>query len=81
MTAEVSLLPTEVLVESAFDIAMASSITLYDALYVAASAELDCEMVTADRRLVTGLAGTVWADHAILLRDWASRFDEPPRDV
>lgn len=75
----VTLLPLDELIKPAFDIATSSSITIYDALYVAAAVDLDCVLVTADRRLVAGLTGTRWAGRAILLRDWASRFESPPQ--
>jgi predicted nucleic acid-binding protein len=75
----VTLLPLDDLIEPAFEIATSSSVTIYDALYVAAAVDLDCALVTADRRLVAGLAGTRWAGRTVLLRDWASQFENPSR--
>lgn len=45
----------------AFDIADRASVTVYDALYVALADRRDDVLVTADRRLCNGLAGTPWA--------------------
>jgi predicted nucleic acid-binding protein len=78
LRASLTLVPVEALAEQAFEIADASSITIYDALYVAAAGELDCALVTADARLVRALSGTRWEPHAVLLQDWASRRDVPP---
>lgn len=41
----------------------------YDALYVAAAMAWKAELVTADARLLRGLAGTRWAPHLLPLGD------------
>jgi predicted nucleic acid-binding protein len=46
------------LVVHAIDIALQTGIAVYDGLYVGLARELDCELVTADRRLYNLLRGT-----------------------
>jgi predicted nucleic acid-binding protein len=45
------------LLEAAVDLAIQTSRTVYDCLYVALAIREGCQMVTADRRLVNALAG------------------------
>lgn len=45
----------------ALDIALACGITAYDAHYVALAEALDCQMITADHKLVSTLEGTSFA--------------------
>ena len=52
---------SEALLPSAVGIALDSGRTVYDSLYIALAAFLDCELVTADHRLCNGLANTPWA--------------------
>lgn len=52
---------TEALLPSAMAIALDSGRTVSDSVYLALAAYLDCELVTADRRLVRGLANAPWA--------------------
>jgi predicted nucleic acid-binding protein len=52
---------TEALLPSAVAIALDSGRTVYDSLYIALAAFLDCELVTADQRLIRGLANSPWA--------------------
>jgi predicted nucleic acid-binding protein len=51
---------SEGLLPSACAIALDSGRTVYDSMYLALAAFLDCELVTADRRLLKGLANTRW---------------------
>ena len=55
------LLPGHLLVEHAFDLALALGITVYDAAYVAAAVEWETPLITADRRLA-GAARTVLSE-------------------
>jgi len=48
----VSTLDSELLIESAFDIAIAFDVTTYDALYAAAALFAKAPLITADRKLV-----------------------------
>lgn len=68
----VRLVATETLIEMAFEIATSSSVTIYDALYVAAAIQADDVLVTADARLVRGLRNGPWQDRAMLIGDWAA---------
>lgn len=70
------LIPLEHLVEDALDIALTGSATIYDALYVAAAVQRDCVLITADRRLIAGLAKTRLRGRAVLLGDWAAISSE-----
>lgn len=74
----VRLIATEVLIERAFDIAASSSVTIYDALYVAAAIQADDVLVTADARLVRGLENGPWQDQVMLLGDWAALQRKEP---
>jgi predicted nucleic acid-binding protein len=51
-----AIAPTNDLLESALEIALATGRTVYDCLYVALAIERDGMLVTADRRLVNALA-------------------------
>lgn len=55
--------PVEPLVADAFDIAALTQRTVYDCLYLALAIRLDCQMVTADRKLNNALAATPWNAH------------------
>ena len=47
---------SELLLEAALELALHTTRTVYDSLYVALAILLDCPFVTADRRLVSALA-------------------------
>ena len=61
--------PEGSLVAAAFDIAHATSRTVYDSLYVALAVHIGAVMVTADDRLVNALVGTTWAGYIMRLTD------------
>ena len=48
--------PSERLAASAFSLAIAQRHSAYDSVYCALAVELDCEFVTADRKLVAKLS-------------------------
>jgi len=50
--------PSEILMESAMQIAMQYDRTAYDSLYLALAIQTDSRMVTTDKRLVNALAGS-----------------------
>ncbi|MDR4305059.1 type II toxin-antitoxin system VapC family toxin [Chelatococcus sambhunathii] len=78
LPAIVQLVPLDALVQPAFDIADACHVTIYDALYVALAEARGDMLVTADRRLCSGLTSTNWAGRAEHLRDSpASRREQP----
>ena len=52
--------PTRDLAEAAFEIALETKISNYDALYVAAAQRWDGLLVTADERMITALRGSRW---------------------
>ncbi len=52
---------TEALLPSAFTIAMDAGTSIYDSLYLALAAALDCLFVTADRKLLVRVSGTNWS--------------------
>jgi predicted nucleic acid-binding protein len=51
-------------------IASDASVSVYDALYVAAAERWTIPLVTADARLAAALAATPWRTRVTLLRDW-----------
>ena len=51
---------SHVLLPSALEIALATGRTVYDSLYLALAAQLDCKAITADLRLYNCLSGTPW---------------------
>jgi predicted nucleic acid-binding protein len=57
-TLPVRIEPSDNLIESALELALATKRTVYDCLYVALAIAHDCEFVTADERLVNALAAT-----------------------
>ena len=52
-----------------FDLADRAGRTVYDCMYLALAVQLGGRMVTADERLVNGLANGPWADYVIRLQD------------
>lgn len=63
----VRLFPTEALAADALDIAGRECCSIYDALYVAAADRWAAQVVTADAKLVSQLAGSLWQNHVRLL--------------
>lgn len=57
---------------TAFDLAERSRRTVYDCLYLALAIRLGGRMVTADERLIHGLAATPWSAAVVSLRDLPS---------
>jgi predicted nucleic acid-binding protein len=55
LTLPVNFQPSERLAASAFSLAIAHRHSVYDSLYCALAVEMDCEFITADRRLVSKL--------------------------
>jgi predicted nucleic acid-binding protein len=53
--------PEAPLLGSAFDLADRTQRTVYDCIYLALAVQLGGQMLTADQRLVNGLAATPWA--------------------
>jgi predicted nucleic acid-binding protein len=51
----------------AVEFALATGRTVYDAIYVALAVRENCRFVTADERLVNGLAGTPHRAHVVWL--------------
>jgi predicted nucleic acid-binding protein len=61
--------PTASLLDGALDIALRLDRTVYDALYVALAVALDVPLVTADRRLVYALEGSILRRHVTWVED------------
>jgi predicted nucleic acid-binding protein len=59
LTLPLNFQPTERLAASAFSLALTHRHSAYDTLYCALSVEMDCEFITADRKLVAKLGGTL----------------------
>ena len=51
-------------------VARTASVSVYDALYVAAAERWNVPLVTADARLAAAPATTPWRTRVTLLRDW-----------
>jgi predicted nucleic acid-binding protein len=58
---DVEMIPLIDLFDSAIRIALEVSASVYDCLYVAAATQRECQLLTADRRLVDRLSGTRYA--------------------
>jgi predicted nucleic acid-binding protein len=56
LTLPLNLQPAERLAASAFTIALTHKHSAYDGFYCALASEMDCELITADRTLVSKLA-------------------------
>ncbi|MEO6012294.1 MAG: type II toxin-antitoxin system VapC family toxin [Devosia sp.] len=63
------LLPTVELAEPALMIALELGHPIYDCIYLAAAEEFQARVVTADRRLLSKIAGTRFSDLAVSLDD------------
>ena len=59
LTLPLNLQPSDRLAAAAFSLALTHRHSVYDAFYCALAAEMDCELVTADRSLVVKLAPTL----------------------
>jgi predicted nucleic acid-binding protein len=55
LTLPLNFQPSERLAPSAFSLAITHRHSVYDSVYCALAAEMDCEFVTADRKLVSKL--------------------------
>ena len=58
------------LIEPALENACALGHPIYDLIYLEAARRLDAQLVTADRRFTSKIAGTAFARHVTLLSDW-----------
>ena len=65
----IQIFPSADLLANATAIALGSAIGLYDCIYVALAVLLDAPMVTADRRLLQGLAGGPLAPYVLWVED------------
>ena len=70
LLSHLALVPTDLLFQLAFEIALSAGISFYDALYVALADELALPLVTADAVLARRLAATRWSGRIVLLADW-----------
>ena len=57
----------------AFDLALETSTSLYDSLYLKLAMHLDGEMVTADRKYVDAISGTEYEDALLWIEDIPDR--------
>jgi predicted nucleic acid-binding protein len=66
------LLPLAPLAERAVVLSRALAHPAYDCFYLVLAAERDIRMVTADRRLISRVAGTQWETRAVELRSFVA---------
>ena len=59
--------PSSALLAAALALALDNDRTVYDCIYLALAVALDCQLVTADMRLVRALEGTPLSQHAVLV--------------
>ena len=64
------LLPTFDLVPEALELGLAADVPVYDCIYVVASRRTGASLVTADRKLISKLAGRPDAGNVIHIADW-----------
>jgi predicted nucleic acid-binding protein len=64
------LIDIDGLIEPAFENACALRHPIYDLIYLEAARTMDGQLVTADRRFATKVAGSDLARHVMLLSDW-----------
>jgi predicted nucleic acid-binding protein len=64
------MIAVDELIESALETACALRHPIYDLIYLEAARRLDAQLVTADRRFATKIAGTAFARRVTLLSDW-----------
>jgi predicted nucleic acid-binding protein len=67
--------PDRVLLWDAVAIALRHGCSVYDAVYLGLADWIEGQVVTADRRLLNGLAGTEWAERIIWIDELGARFD------
>ena len=65
----ITIVPGQSLIATALDIALQYRQTVYDALYVALATSRDCQLVTADRLLHSGLKHTPLQNHILWIED------------
>jgi predicted nucleic acid-binding protein len=66
----VRIVPSDNLIESALELALATKRTVYDCLYVALAVAHDCDFVTADERLVNAFAVMPLGKHVRHIAEW-----------
>jgi predicted nucleic acid-binding protein len=64
------MIAVDELIEVALENACALRHPIYDLIYLEAARRLDAQLVTADRRFTTKIAGTAFARRVTLLSDW-----------
>ena len=65
----VHLLPGKILARRASQIALATSRSVYDNLYLAAAVQADCRLITADERFVRAIKAPMLRPHIVSLED------------
>jgi predicted nucleic acid-binding protein len=58
-----TVFPSQLVLEGALEIALATGRSVYDSVYVALAVALECPLVTADERLVNAFSGNPLASH------------------
>jgi predicted nucleic acid-binding protein len=69
----VEAIPITLLLETAVEIAVTTSISFYDALYVAAAEDFGRTLITADAKLVRKIEGSPWQSRVELISAWYNR--------
>lgn len=65
----ITIFPSELVIESALEIAVDSGRSVYDACYIALAMLNACQVVTADQRLANALQGSRYSQYVIKLAD------------
>ncbi len=60
-----TIFPSRLVIEGAIEIALSTSRSVYDSIYLALAVALECSLVTADQRLVRALAGSPFAPSVV----------------
>ena len=65
----INVFPSELVVESALEIAVDAGRTVYDSCYIALAMLNACHVITADQRLANSLQGSRYSQYVIKLAD------------
>ena len=72
----IDIFPSSLVLEPALEIALETGRTVYDSCYLALAMLSECQLVTADQRLVNSLQGSRYARVVLWVADIPREFDQ-----